>query len=49
MRNAKLAKLAKLEKFGARRLGFFFDHFIGIKIAWGSAEKIIKMRPTVAE
>ena len=29
--------------------GWFFHHFIRIEISWGSAEKIIKIRPTVAE
>ena len=29
--------------------GWFFHHFIIIEISWGSAEKIIKIRPTVAE
>jgi len=29
--------------------GAFFHHFIRIEISWGFAEKIIKIRPTVAE
>ena len=29
--------------------GLFFHHFIRIEISWGSAEKFIKIRPTVAE
>ena len=32
-----------------RAKGLFFHHFIRIEISWGSAEKIVKIRPTVAE
>ena len=32
-----------------RARGLIFHHFIRIKISWGSAEKITKIRPTVAE
>ena len=32
-----------------RARGLIFHHFIRIKISWGSAEEIIKIRPTVAE
>ena len=29
--------------------GLLFQHFIGIEISWGSVEKTINIRPTVAE
>ena len=32
-----------------RARGLISHHFIRIEISWGSAEKIVKIRPTVAE
>jgi hypothetical protein len=42
--------MQKLQARACRRAGgLIFHHFIGIEISWGFAEKIIKIRPTVAE